>query len=108
CVLCCFFFFFFQAEDGIRDFHVTGVQTCALPISHLNLIIGNGNASSLIVPFMASGTLTRDSADLREATGATDCRLEEGVVLKNEIGRASCRERGWETVVGEARRKEGK
>src|SRR5690606_41052672 len=28
CDLC----FFFQAEDGIRDFHVTGVQTCALPI----------------------------------------------------------------------------
>src|SRR5207302_6183324 len=27
--------FFFQAEDGIRDFHVTGVQTCALPISML-------------------------------------------------------------------------
>src|SRR5690606_39529594 len=37
-VYCLFFvffrvFFFFQAEDGIRDFHVTGVQTCALPIS---------------------------------------------------------------------------
>src|SRR5690606_40778048 len=29
-VSCCCFFF--QAEDGIRDFHVTGVQTCALPI----------------------------------------------------------------------------
>src|SRR2546422_1423807 len=28
-----FFFFFFQAEDGIRDVAVTGVQTCALPIS---------------------------------------------------------------------------
>src|SRR5690606_31180971 len=28
-IVCCFFF---QAEDGIRDFHVTGVQTCALPI----------------------------------------------------------------------------
>ena len=27
-----FFFFFFQAEDGIRDWSVTGVQTCALPI----------------------------------------------------------------------------
>src|SRR5437762_10843648 len=27
-----FFFFFFQAEDGIRDTSVTGVQTCALPI----------------------------------------------------------------------------
>src|SRR2546427_5707340 len=30
-----FFFFFFQAEDGIRDLTVTGVQTCALPISSL-------------------------------------------------------------------------
>src|SRR5439155_18386602 len=28
----CYVFFFFQAEDGIRDGHVTGVQTCALPI----------------------------------------------------------------------------
>src|SRR2546422_3118116 len=28
-----FFFFFFQAEDGIRDVAVTGVQTCALPIT---------------------------------------------------------------------------
>src|SRR5215467_4023130 len=28
-----FHFFFFQAEDGIRDYKVTGVQTCALPIS---------------------------------------------------------------------------
>src|SRR5258707_11046960 len=33
CVISCFlFFFFFQAEDGIRDIGVTGVQTCALPI----------------------------------------------------------------------------
>src|SRR5699024_12211335 len=32
CVMLCFFFFFFQAEDGIRDRNVTGVQTCALPI----------------------------------------------------------------------------
>src|SRR5437016_14069465 len=32
CVLFFFFFFFFQAEDGIRDWSVTGVQTCALPI----------------------------------------------------------------------------
>src|SRR2546429_768212 len=31
CILI-FFFFFFQAEDGIRDVAVTGVQTCALPI----------------------------------------------------------------------------
>src|SRR5438046_10072173 len=33
-----FLFFFFQAEDGIRDWSVTGVQTCALPISILNQI----------------------------------------------------------------------
>src|SRR5260221_13044543 len=32
-----FFFFFFQAEDGIRDHCVTGVQTCALPISDFSL-----------------------------------------------------------------------
>ena len=33
-MFCCFVFvFFFQAEDGIRDDLVTGVQTCALPIS---------------------------------------------------------------------------
>src|ERR1017187_10993359 len=39
-VLVCFwlfiFFFFFQAEDGIRDTSVTGVQTCALPISYIS------------------------------------------------------------------------
>src|SRR5438093_7781786 len=33
CILC--YFFFFQAEDGIRDWSVTGVQTCALPIWNL-------------------------------------------------------------------------
>src|SRR5690606_41053413 len=31
--------FFFQAEDGIRDFHVTGVQTCALPIWKEDLLL---------------------------------------------------------------------
>src|ERR1019366_5273945 len=37
------FFFFFQAEDGIRDWSVTGVQTCALPIcSYLEVDIQSG------------------------------------------------------------------
>src|SRR5207237_4750692 len=36
CVLCCVFFF--QSEDGIRYSSVTGVQTCALPISNFGLI----------------------------------------------------------------------
>src|SRR5690606_40988504 len=54
------FIFFFQAEDGIRDFHVTGVQTCALPIykqrtqnfagrGHFKLVPpGNGMASQAV------------------------------------------------------------
>src|SRR5690606_40622486 len=33
--------FFFQAEDGIRDFHVTGVQTCALPICRRTCLFGH-------------------------------------------------------------------
>src|SRR5256885_13138553 len=38
------FFFFFQAEDGIRDYKVTGVQTCALPICgrYYDLEVGEG------------------------------------------------------------------
>src|SRR5688572_32510204 len=39
-----FFFFFFQAEDGIRDLTVTGVQTCALPIS-----LGGGTGLSTLL-----------------------------------------------------------
>jgi len=35
----CIFFFFFQAEDGIRDRDVTGVQTCALPICLLQIFL---------------------------------------------------------------------
>src|SRR2546426_7555672 len=35
------FFFFFQAEDGIRDYKVTGVQTCALPISGDTAVVGD-------------------------------------------------------------------
>src|SRR2546430_12956507 len=44
------FFFFFQAEDGIRDLTVTGVQTCALPIS---------DAFSVWAPKVPRDTATR-------------------------------------------------
>src|SRR5256885_5345138 len=37
-------FFFFQAEDGIRDYKVTGVQTCALPISSTAAPPGNSRS----------------------------------------------------------------
>src|SRR5262249_56073357 len=42
-----FFFFFFQAEDGIRDWSVTGVQTCALPIYHVEQFGAAGKALAL-------------------------------------------------------------
>src|SRR2546426_1207492 len=35
-------FFFFQAEDGIRDYKVTGVQTCALPIYGMQSLFASG------------------------------------------------------------------
>src|SRR2546427_9716159 len=44
-----FFFFFFQAEDGIRDLTVTGVQTCALPIWKV-VVIHNWADCVQIVP----------------------------------------------------------
>src|SRR3712207_3882161 len=47
------FFFFFQAEDGIRDIGVTGVQTCALPISTeemLEIALRHGPHAACIVP----------------------------------------------------------
>src|SRR5690606_39822697 len=45
--------FFFQAEDGIRDFHVTGVQTCALPI-----LRSVGEFLSLLKESLAQGKST--------------------------------------------------
>src|SRR5438876_1293967 len=51
--VCFFFFFFFQAEDGIRDGRVTGVQTCALPISKMatSWTIRTGDGSvDLVLP----------------------------------------------------------
>src|SRR2546430_3007010 len=51
------FFFFFQAEDGIRDLTVTGVQTCALPIcQHVDLpegglVLAPAERADLIVDF---------------------------------------------------------
>src|SRR2546427_5912532 len=57
-----FFFFFFQAEDGIRDLTVTGVQTCALPISRYDVIAQRfGAEQSEAVQFLKSGIATRNA-----------------------------------------------
>src|SRR5690625_5321968 len=57
----CDFFFFFQAEDGIRDGHVTGVQTCALPIFRNPI----GEIPDAIAP-----ELTKTSSSPRDSTSA--------------------------------------
>src|SRR5699024_11641222 len=46
-----FFLFFFQAEDGIRDRNVTGVQTCALPILWIVLGLRRSTMESTVSPF---------------------------------------------------------
>src|SRR5947209_16605436 len=96
-------FFFFQAEDGIRDIGVTGVQTCALPISGPAPATGAGGCSRRI-----GGWGGGSGAGLPQARGTDGgkihCRsfwLGTGrAPLQNrrfgkvpEIGRASCRER---------------
>src|SRR5690606_40995734 len=52
--------FFFQAEDDIRDFHVTGVQTCALPISfdYWELLSNEDEPKDIIVRFRSEDDST--------------------------------------------------
>src|SRR6266511_4933999 len=71
-------FFFFQAEDGIRDFHVTGVQTCALPI-----LTPSGSVPSTRRSFRTGSpscsTSSRASAPpTRGSTTPPPCRQEAG------------------------------
>src|SRR5688500_19352168 len=92
------YFFFFQAEDGIRDYKVTGVQTCALPISPEPLAHGvAGEQAYLLLEFLdlkGKG----DFAALGRMLAAA--HRKPGPRFGWKIGRASCRERGW--VGGEA------
>src|SRR5699024_11607018 len=90
--------FFFQAEDGIRDRNVTGVQTCALPIS----------ASTTSRPpagFDRAGPAGDCSAPrpaLRPRSGTAAPSAQAGswpAPRRAEIGRASCRERVERSVV---------
>src|SRR5690606_40047539 len=90
------YIFFFQAEDGIRDFHVTGVQTCALPIL-FGMISGSAVSNIASVGVFTIPTMKRTGYSARdagaiEAVGSTGGQLMPPVM---EIGRASCREREW-------------
>src|SRR5205823_8914701 len=90
-----FFFFFFQAEDGIRDKLVTGVQTCALPIS------AAGTARSCTAGAVHRPDRRRHAAappPARPVPAVQDLAVPAAVPAGPgglaEIGRASCRERG--------------
>src|SRR5438270_13888030 len=82
---------FFQAEDGIRDLTVTGVQTCALPISRdrTRVLVGGAGGGR-----GESGGEQQAQAGGREGHGASGVKRATGTRAAREIGRASCRERG--------------
>src|SRR2546426_348192 len=61
-----FSYFFFQAEDGIRDYKVTGVQTCALPISR------NESATACTLPCSASNRRGRYSISTSRSSKMND------------------------------------
>src|SRR5690606_39483022 len=69
--------FFFQAEDGIRDFHVTGVQTCALPIS------SGGEERRASAPAEPSSQRVGRDQLLLEARGVGLERKDGRVVLRD-------------------------
>src|SRR5260370_32149669 len=85
-------FFFFQAEDGIRDSSVTGVQTCALPIcfgGSVALELARGGADLKAVVSFHGVLATRTpavsgavKASVLVCTGADDPRSEERRVGK--------------------------
>src|SRR5690606_40801525 len=94
------------AEDGIRDFHVTGVQTCALPIwyGHSTFGIDADGTKIIVDPFLKpNNPVAPVSADDLEAdfilvTHGHGDHVADLVPLAKrtgaQIGRASCRERG--------------
>src|SRR5437762_12801090 len=67
------FHFFFQAEDGIRDTSVTGVQTCALPIS-LNLSLKVGQLNQTVVVSAAPPEVQTSSSTISATVDSNTVR----------------------------------
>src|SRR2546425_9162439 len=94
-IVCFFFFFFFQAEDGIRDKLVTGVQTCALPISMREYVRKQVAANVDVIKIFGSLSSRAGGGPtytLEQMKAAVDEAHKAGKPVA-EIGRASCRER---------------
>src|SRR5205085_8322159 len=95
--LYCSAFFFFQAEDGIRDLTVTGVQTCALPIcvvEHPPAIVDPETGIVSLCGYAAVDDCGR-VLDHTLVEGQIHGGVAQGVGQALKIGRASCRERVW-------------
>src|SRR5258708_17503494 len=88
------FDFFFQAEDGIRDDLVTGVQTCALPISGCALaqVPGIEEIMARVAESQAK-SLDARRAYVYDQDELLRMHRTGGRLVREEIGRASCRER---------------
>src|SRR5690625_7495458 len=93
----CSFYFFFQAEDGIRDGHVTGVQTCALPIS-----LAGSTGSEIGFAGAAPESVPRRRNSFGTTMSSVGSCLESSPVAMRKIGREACRERG-ENLSGDGR-----
>src|SRR5256886_6328318 len=90
------FGFFFQAEDGIRDLTVTGVQTCALPISaREDRLLRGGEPQAQGPGEDGAGAGGAGGRRVRPGRRGEDPRALEAARgrAEEEIGRASCRER---------------
>src|SRR5258708_29913220 len=85
------YFFFFQAEDGIRDDLVTGVQTCALPILSEIPAVRIGQEIAFRVDGFGSRTFKGKVERINPSADAGSRAIS--VFVSIEIGRASCRER---------------
>src|SRR5690606_40506494 len=95
--------FFFQAEDGIRDFHVTGVQTCALPISKDR--VTQTHQGFGFVEFISEED-AEYAARIMNQIRLFGKPIRVNKASADKIGRASCRERVQ--ISGDAVSRKGK
>ena len=97
-VFFCFFFFFFQAEDGIRDDLVTGVQTCALPIWQAPYPVARTDLQQMLLDAVGAERvqLNKRCVAIEQTPDSATAIFEDGHRATGDvvkIGRASCRER---------------
>src|SRR5256885_12079119 len=76
----------FQAEDGIRDYKVTGVQTCALPISPRNLEVGATIVSGSEAPICVGNTLPIRNIPVGSTIHCIELKIGAGAQIARSAG----------------------